>query len=136
MAGVVGLVEAGIYTKLNVTAVKTTAGATGVYNRIAPQTTALPYVIFQWQGGGDENSHPDRSRDVIYTIKALARDAVTADTIDAACDVLLHDGLITVTGYNVIWLRRESDVAYSEVDASGQPVYHTGGMYRIRIEKA
>jgi hypothetical protein len=134
VAGVIGAVEAALYAKLNVTAVKATAGATGVYNRIAPQSTALPYVVFQWQGGGDENDHPDRSRNLVYTVKALAIAAVAADTIDAACDALLHNGTLTVAGYNVFWLRRDGDVAYSEVDATGQPIYHTGGMYRIRLE--
>lgn len=135
MAGPIGALELALFTKLNVAAVTTTAGATGgVHNRIAPQGTALPYVIFQWQAGGDENDHPDRSRNVIYTVKALALTDVAAETIDAACDVLLHAGSLTVTGYNVFWLRREDDVAYQEVNAAGVPIYHSGGMYRIRIE--
>lgn len=134
MAGPIGALETALFNKLNVTAVKATAGATGVYNRIAPQGAVLPYVIFQWQGGGDENDHPKRSRNIIYTVKALAGTVLAAETIDAACDALLHNGSLTVTGYNVFWLRREGDVAYQEVNAAGVPIYHSGGMYRIRTE--
>ena len=134
MAGPIGALETALFNKLNVTAVKTTAGATGVYNKLAPQGAALPYVVFQWQGGGDESDHPDRSRNLVYTVKALATTMLAADTIDAACDTLLHGGSLTVTGYNLFWMRREGDVSYSEVDPVGQPIYHVGGMYRIRIE--
>ena len=135
MAGVIGLLEAAIYTKLNVASVKSGAGATGVYNRIAPQGAALPYVIFQWQGGGDENDHPKRSRNLVYTVKALAATVTAAETIDAACDALLHDGSLTISGYSLFWLRREGDVAYGEVNDAGVTVFHSGGMYRIRTEK-
>lgn len=134
MAGPIGVLETALFNKLNVTAVKTTAGATGVYNRIAPQGAVLPYVIFQWQGGGDENDHSRRSRNIIYTVKALALTVVAAETIDAACDVLLHNGSLTVTGYNTFWLRREGDVAYQETDPTGKAVFHSGAMYRVRIE--
>lgn len=134
MAGPIGALEAALFAKLNVAAVKATAGATGVYNRIAPQAAALPFVVFQWQGGGDENSHSIRSRNLVYTVQALAASLTAAETIDAACDVLLHDGALTVTGYNKFWMRRESDIAYQEVDPTGVVIYHSGGMYRIRIE--
>lgn len=133
-----GVIAAALFAKLNVTAVKTTAGATGgVWLNLAPQGTTMPYVIIQWQGGGDDNDHPTRSRNTVWTIKALAATAAIADTIDAACDTLLHNGSLSVTGYNTFWLRREGDVAYQEVDAAGNPsVFHSGGMYRVRNEKS
>lgn len=134
MSGPIGVLETALYTKLNVASVVGSGKATGVYNRIAPQATALPYVIFQWQGGGDESDHGKRSRNVVYTVQALASTVIMADTLDAACDALLHAGALTVAGYGVFWLRREGDVAYQEVDGTGQPIYHNGGMYRIRIE--
>jgi hypothetical protein len=128
--------EAALFTVLNVTSVKTTAGALGIWQNIAPQAQALPYVIVQWQGGGDENDHSHDSVNLVYTVKALADTALKAAQIMAACDVLLHKQVLTVTGWNNFWCRREEWVSYAEVDPVGKVTYHRGAMYRIRIEKS
>lgn len=130
-----GVIAAALYTKLNVSGV-TSLATGGVWLLIAKQGAVLPYVVFQWQGGGDENDHPDRSRNTVWTVQALAATAAAADAIDAACDALLHNGSLSVSGYNTFWLRREGDVAYQEVDPTGRPIYHVGGMYRVRTEKS
>jgi Protein of unknown function (DUF3168) len=128
--------EAALYAVLNVSAVKTTAGATGgVWANLAAQGTALPYVIIQWQGGGDENDHSHDSVNIIYTVKALAASAQTAAIILAACDALLHKQTLSVTGWTNFWLRREEWVSYAEVDQLGKLTYHRGAMYRIRNER-
>jgi hypothetical protein len=110
-------------------------GGTAIYNRIAPPEAGLPYVIFQWQGGGDENLTPSRMRNVVYVVKGVAGELSKAEAIDAECDALLHGQALSVAGWSNFWLARESDVAYVEVDESGRPVYHSGGLYRIRIGK-
>lgn len=131
MSAVVTAFETGLYTKLNVSAI-TTLATGGVWNKLAPQGTALPYVIFQWQGGGDRNVTPSRERDLVYTVKAVAADAAAAEAIDAEIDTLLHGGTLTVSGWTNFLSRREGDVNYSESPA-GASVYHVGAMYRFRI---
>ena len=128
--------ETGLFTALNVAAVTGAGLATsGVWNTIAPQTTALPYVIFQHQGGGDENTIPKRMRDPVYTVKALATTKAKALLIDGAVDLILHLGTLTVSGWTNFWLAREDDVNFMEVDDTGLVVYHVGGIYRVRIGK-
>lgn len=129
--------ETALFNLLNVTSVKTTAGATGgIWNNVAAQGTALPLVVIQWQGGGDENDHADDSVNLLYTIKALAASAVTAATIMAACDALLHKQVLTITGWNNFWCRREQWVSFAEVDAVGKITFTRGATYRIRNEKS
>jgi len=117
------------------TALTGALGGTAIYNRIAPETQSPPYVIFQWQGGGDENMTPNRTRRLRYTVRAVAENLDQAGTIAGHVDTLLHQQTLTVTGWANFWLAREQDVAYVEIDAAGQPVYHTGGVYEIRIDQ-
>jgi len=129
--------EDAVYTKLNVAAMTTTAGATGVFNRIAPEAQALPYCIYQWQGGGDMNITPRRSRNVVMLVKGVAETLGEAGAIDSAAEGLLHMVSLTIAtgGWTTFWVAREDDVAYMEVDTRGVRVYHTGGIYRIRFDK-
>lgn len=134
MAGVIEAVETAIFGKLAGGATLITEiGGTAIYNRIAPPDTALPYVIFQWQGGGDENLTPSRMRNQVYTVKAVAATLVKAADIDEQIDALLHDQTLTVSGWANFWMAREGDIAYHELEVDNKPVFHTGGMYRIRL---
>ena len=132
MPGPIGALEEALFTRLSDPALEA-SGATGVYNRIAPQGAAPPYVIFQWQGGGDENMTPKRARNTLYAVQALAGTLDDAEAIDAAVDGLLHLQPLTVPGWSHFWLAREGDIAYQEVDPAGRPIFHSGGVYRIRI---
>jgi hypothetical protein len=127
--------ETAFYTKLNVSAI-TTLATSGVHNKLAPAGTPLPYVIFQQQGGGDENATPTRSRMPLYVVKAIASSQSAATAIDSAIDALLNNGsLLSISGWTTYWLMREQDVNYIEVTAQGVPIYHIGGIYRLRFSK-
>ena len=132
MSGPVGALEEALFTKLSDSSI-TAAGASGVFNRIAPEGSALPCVIFQWQGGGDENSSPRRARNTLYSVQALAETLDDAEAIDAAVDALLHLQALAVPGWSNFWMAREGDIAYQEVDPAGRPIFHAGGIYRIRM---
>jgi hypothetical protein len=134
MTSPVVVLDTGIYSKLSGSSTLTTLlGGAKIYNRLAPETADPPYVIFQWQGGGEENLTPSRMRNVVYTIKAVSRTLAQAGSIDAAIDGLLTGSTITVSGWTNFWLARGSDIAYAEVDAGGNELWHTGAMWRIRI---
>ncbi len=135
MAGPVGALDAAIYSKLTSGTALTAllSGTTAVYNRLAPMSVSMPLVVFQWQGGGDENLTPSRMRNVVYVIKGVAETLSAAEAIDEQVDALLHDKALTVTGWTNFWLARTQDVAYAEVDPAGEAIYHTGGLYRVRL---
>lgn len=128
------LLETGLYSLLaGGTALTAELGGTAIYNKIAPSGVSLPVVIFQWQGGGDENLTPGRQRNPVYTIKGVASTQTKAAALDGHIDTLLHHATLTVTGFTNFWTAREGDVNYVETDEGGNAVYHIGGMYRIRI---
>lgn len=133
MATVISALDTGLYTKLNVSAITTLLGGSKIYAMIAPIGTALPYVIWQWQGGGDENLTPSRMRNIVYTVKAVADTKAAAAAIDAQIDAALHSQELAVPGWTNFWLAREGDIQYAEVEDDGNVVYHIGGMYRIRL---
>jgi hypothetical protein len=127
--------EDALYATLNVSSA--TSIGTGVFNRIAPENQLLPYLVYQWQGGGDENLTPHRSRNPVYYIKGIAETLGEAGALDAAADALLHQKPITIStgGWTCFWLARESDNAYMEIDTLGRRIYHSGGIYRIWFDK-
>lgn len=129
--------ETGLYNILSAdTALAGELGGTFIYNKQPPQTPADKYVIFQWQGGGDENQSPHRTRNVIYTVRGVARTQADAATIDGLIDDLLHHQTLTVSGWTNFWTARESDVNFVEQDEGEVNRYHVGGLYRIRLDNS
>jgi hypothetical protein len=127
--------ETGLYNKLKADATLTTAlGGTIIYNKIAPQGVSDPYVVFNWQGGGDLNESPTRMRNLVYQVQAIATTQGTAAALDGYIDSVLHSQSLTVSGWSNIWLAREGDINYTEQDTSGVTLYHVGGFYRLIID--
>lgn len=130
--------EAALYTRLTGEASVTAllAGTASIYNQQAPPGDDYPLIVFQYQGGGDENKSPHRARNVLYTIKAISEEGLTdAGAIDAAIDTVLHLDELTVSGWSNFWLAREDDLRLVETTPEGKRYYHAGGIYRARIAK-
>ena len=128
--------ETGLYSKLSGNSALTTAlGGTLIYNKIAPQGTTGKYVIFQWQGGGDENDTPTRSRDPVYAVFGIDTTIEGAATIDGLIDTALREQTLTVSGWTNYHTVRESDINIVEPNTGETPIFRCGGLYRIRICK-
>lgn len=127
--------ETAIYSRLSGgTALTALLGGTAAYNTVLPGSASYPAVVFQLQGGGDENLTPRRSKSLLYTIKAIsATGAKQAGAVDAEIDTLMHGRPLTVSGYTNFWCMRESDVSYAEPNGAGGYYWHVGGVYRIRL---
>jgi hypothetical protein len=109
------------------------ADATSVYHENAPAEATFPYVVFHRQVGlrdwtfGGEPMRPE-----VWLVKAVDRgqSAEDAEAIDARCETLLNDAALNITGSTLLYLRRDQDVSFPEVD--GQDTYkHVGGLYRL-----
>lgn len=133
----INAIETALYSTLAAgTALTTALGGTAIYNTLAPQGTSYPYVIFKFQGGGDDNTSSTRARSPLYLVKAVSTTGKkNAGDIDDEVDNLLHGHELTVTGWGNWWTAREADVSYAE-DSGGVLIWHVGGLYRIRIEKS
>lgn len=110
------------------------SGTASVYADVVPPEESFPCVVYQDQGGGDENLSPHRTKSVLRTVKAIsATSKVAAEDIDAQIDALLHDAPFAVTGWSHIWCMREADISYTETNPEGRAYFHVGGVYRMRL---
>ncbi len=127
--------ETALFTHLTTpaTALYTLVGAK-VYNPIAPQPTALPYVIFAFGGGGDANETAVDRVELVYLVKGLAATKLAAGQIDDELRARLHGQNFSVTGWTLLACVRESEVQLDEV-VNGAPVFHRGALYRIKLAK-
>jgi len=114
------------------TALINALGGTAIYNTLAPQGVAPPYVVFSLSSGVDENSSPRRARSLVYTVKAISTSQADAEALDDLIDARLHDQTLTIADWGNYWTARESDFVYSEL-VGGVLYWHRGAQYRIKI---
>jgi hypothetical protein len=111
------------------------AGTTSVYNKQPPDGAALPYVVYNNQGGGPENQNPSAMTNNVIFVRAWAASDAAARAIDAQCDALLSGKTLTVAGATNFWTAREQDLDTIENLPSGEKRYMAGGLYRIRCDQ-
>ena len=115
------------------TALTGALGGTAIYYQQAPDKAALPYVVWNYQGGGDDNLTQSRMKNLLVYVRGYADSPALAGTIDAYCDELLHGKTITVTGWSNFWTAREEDISLVENLPDNTRIYSEGGIYRIRL---
>jgi hypothetical protein len=77
--------------------------------------------------------------DALYLVKAVA--VKTSGGVPpvkeaaARIDALLDGGTLTVNGYTLMTMHRESRIRYTEVDEEDESIrwYHRGGQYRVMM---
>jgi hypothetical protein len=133
------VLNSAIYSRLQTTsAVRSLlAGTTAIYYMQAPMSQDYPYIVWNIQGGGDENMTQNRTKNLLVYIRAYAtgsQGAAQAGSIDAQIDTALHLSPLTVSGWTNFWLARVQDIDTVQNEPSGQMVASSGGLYRIRIQ--
>jgi hypothetical protein len=128
-----------IYSRLQGTSAVNSllAGTTAIYHLQAPEDQNYPYIVFNVQGGGDENRTQHRTKNLLIYVRTYAAGAggaAQAGSIDKQVDIALHLTPLSVTGWSNYWLAREQDIELVENDPSGQQVHTCGGVYRVRVE--
>jgi hypothetical protein len=107
-----------------------------IYYGIAPEGAAYPFVIFNKQASTPYYALSERVLDNdVWLIKGVDRSS-GADVVDAIAsrlDALLTDGTISISGHTQLYLRRESDVDYSE-ESDGVVFRHAGSLYRLMYD--
>jgi len=110
-----------------------------IYHAFAPEGAQYPYVIFNAQTPDMPLLSMGKKPALIeylWLVKGVVRGtkADAAEDIDARCTELLNDAPLTIEGKTLLYVLRESGMPpYSEVD-SGEPIFHRGGLYRIKVE--
>jgi len=125
-----------IYGKLaGGTALTALLSGTAIYYLQAPPEAVLDYVVWSYQGGGDENLTPNRTKNLMVFVRGYSSAGpAKAGSIDAQVDALLHLKSVSASGWTNFWLARETDVATVEYDAANVPTWMSGAMYRVRLD--
>lgn len=127
-------ISSAIYTTLQQGTALTAllAGTNSIYKDNAG-TADYPYIIYNLQGGGEENQTPNRSKNVIYFIRAYTKGSTAeAGNIDTQIDNLLHGKTLTISGRTNFYTAREAEFENTEILSNGEQVFSAGGFYRIR----
>jgi hypothetical protein len=124
-----------LYTTLSGGTVLSAIVGTRIYEDVAPQGTALPYVVYSQTSSMDENGIGGSRlcENALWTVQGVAK-AMTYNAVKSiavAIDDLLHGVLGTATANGVtVACTRQEEVRYSEV-REGVTWRHLGGVYRI-----
>lgn len=105
-----------------------------IYHSKAPDKAGYPFVTIDRLSGIPTHTFgkPIALEEDIWIIKAIDR-ALSADAADDAAarlDTLLNDATLSISGYDLLYLRRQSAVEYDE-DSDGVTYKHSGGQYRV-----
>jgi hypothetical protein len=125
-----------IYSQLSGgTALVAALGGTALYYAQAPDNARPPYIVWDWNAGGDDNMTASRTKDVTAFVRAYAATPAQAGSIDALMDARLNDVTLSPSGWANFWTRRTADFAGVDTDNANRRVYYSGGNYRFRIER-
>lgn len=127
-------IEQWLYATLSADAELVALVGSRIHAYEAPQGTAMPFVIYSYQGGHDVRGvGPGRIMvSALYQVKVVGQGtsvvglAPIADRLDA----LLQAASGTVTDGAVWACVREQPLAYPETD-NGVQYRHLGGLYRV-----
>lgn len=106
-----------------------------IYDAVAPEGAPFPFVVFHKQSGLPTQAFGDPSalETDVWLIKAVDRSdsGDTAEAISARVTALMNDGVLSISGAVLLFLRRQSDAAtYTEV-IDGVQHRHVGCLYRL-----
>jgi hypothetical protein len=125
---------AGDTTLNNLLAASATGYSKSIYYQVAPEGAAFPFVIFNKQSGVPTEAFGDPSalENDVWLVKAIDADTTADDAEAAAARIgfLLNDASLSISGPTLVYLRRQSDVEYSEV-ANGVTYRHAGSLFRL-----
>ena len=134
-----GLIDTWLYATLVANSAVKGLVSARIYDALAPQGTALPYVVFQLQAAPIDTVVIGGMRiatNALYTVRGVAEGAGFADasSIAAAIDGALHGVRATVAAGVVLSCHRERPLKLPpEVTEGGAVYYHEGGIYRLRV---
>jgi hypothetical protein len=105
-----------------------------IYHQEAPDGATYPFIVFQKQSGTPTEAMgtPSALENDIWLVKCVDRGSSSdvAESVQARIQVLLNDANLSVSGSTLLYLRRQSDVEYPEVD-NGVRYSHAGSLYRL-----
>lgn len=109
----------------------TTNGTATIYYQKAPQGATVPYTVIQFMNAVDEYTFNDKGVSSDYAIKVVSDRKFPFDAIQlyGYIHTLVQDGSVSVAGYDLLRIRRESIFQYQDP----QDFWNVGGIYNLDI---
>lgn len=126
------VLKIGIYSKFNGSTDLKNA-ITDLYYSEAPQETVFPYIVYHIITGTPNNTYTEKAENIIveFLICSKENSSSEIDTIYDYLDVLYNDCVLTVSGYNSIYVTRESFDGAERIDE----IWNKHVLYRTEIQK-
>lgn len=106
-----------------------------VYNEMAPQGAALPYVVLALNAGGKTNRTPTDEGDVRHVVKAISTSASEAAQVAAAIEADLHEVSLALDAPWAAYRCQVLTVVKFFEQAERVQYYHNGWIVRTRVSK-
>lgn len=108
-----------------------------IYFGIAPEGTALPYVVFQLIDAETVTETPIDDWNGLYLVKCWSETSTAqAETMAGYVETALHKSTLTVTGWTNYWTAVGKNMRSLELEtASGRLEWVAGRYVRIRLSK-
>jgi hypothetical protein len=152
MSAISEKVRIALYAKLNVSGVYTLTGTVSsgvgkIFESIAPDDTALPYVIFQRfapepvvYSFGTGSGPTQQLESDLWLIKAVTdEDSDTtkgpqklAEDILAACVTALGTSL-TLSGNTAVWYAKFADITPYREQLNDRTIFHHGFLWKVQV---
>ena len=101
-----------------------------VYFRVGPQGATPPFVLFSKQSGTPERTFKDVVSSELWNIRAVSPNASEAEDVGFEIDVALDGYSLPVDGRTTLYLRKESDLNFGDLE-DGVTWHYVGGLYRL-----
>lgn len=124
-------VETVVYSALNVSTITDVIGTGKIFNTLAPEGTARPYVIFSIASGGPTNETPREGIDATMTVKAVALSGAQASAVADLIKGVLHNAEVSAAGWFDFRVQMTGMFKYQETIDS-QQIWHAGGQFNLR----
>lgn len=106
-----------------------------VYNEMAPQGAALPYIVMAFNAGGKTNRTPTDEGDVRHVVKAISTSASEAAQIAAAIEADLHEASLALDAPWAAYRCQALSVVKFIEQAEREQYHHHGWMVRTRVSR-
>jgi hypothetical protein len=112
-----------------------------VYLDQAPEGTAFPYVVLFIVSGVPTDNFTDQIDDIIiqFSLFSEVRGVTEISTMYADLKTLFDNVSLTISGYNMAWMKRENLMTMTEDNPTvnaNTPIKHWAVDYRILLEKS
>lgn len=101
------------------------------YYETAPQFVSSPYGIIQFMSGIDDYALDDNTWYADYIVKVVSDNYYPYNAVlnYGSVHTQLQDNTFSVSGYEIIKLRRESVISFKD----DKERWHVGGLYNVWI---